>query len=521
MDREKRTIAGGVLDPDGAVERLTATDRTASGTMSTWGTTLHSIDPLIADLVDRERRRQEEKVILIASESRPHRAVLEALASPFTSLYAEGYPSRWMRGLPLDALTDVERQLAVHRRRGNRRFYQGTELADIVECVAERRAAACFASDACSAERIHANVQPLSGSAANLAVFEALLEPGDTIMAMTLTEGGHLTHGSPYSVSGKRHHAIGYGTDPRTGRLDYGEMRRLAEAHRPKLLIGGFTSYPWRPDWYRFREIADEIGALLLADIAHAAGLVVGDAYPNPVGIADVATFTTHKTLCGPRGAVILSTDERIARRIDRAVFPGLQGGPHVNKMAAIAVAMHLARTAAFADLQRKVVANAAHLGDALVRRGLTLAYGGTDTHMLLVDLRPLGLTGKLAARVLDSAGLVCNRNVIPGDRDGADAHGIRLGTPWVTQRGMGRDEMDALAEVVARVLFALASCAARGDDEEASDGELATAVDRAAERVRAVIPGRSTIGNPRVERTENLILTGPNRLGHSSTCTT
>jgi glycine hydroxymethyltransferase len=265
-------------------------------------------------------------------------------------------------------------------------------------------------------------------------------------------------------------------------------MRRLAEAHRPKLLIGGFTSYPWRPDWYRFREIADEIGALLLADIAHAAGLVVGDAYPNPVGIADVVTFTTHKTLCGPRGAVILSTDERIARRIDRAVFPGLQGGPHVNKMAAIAVAMHLARTAAFADLQRKVVANAAHLGDALVRRGLTLAYGGTDTHMLLLDLRPLGLTGKLAARVLDSAGIVCNRNVIPGDRDGADAHGVRLGTPWVTQRGMGRGEMDALAEVVAQVLFALASCAARGDGEEAGDGELATAVDRAAERVRAIV---------------------------------
>ena len=493
MDREKQAVVGSVVDRGGTFERTTDTDRTGAGGAATTstlprGTTLRSIDPLIGELVDREGRRQQEKAILIASESRPDPAVLEALASPFTSLYAEGYPPRGMRGLSLDALADIDRQLAVHRQRGNRRFYQGAELADIVECIAERRAAECFASDAFPTERIHANVQPLSGSAANLAVLEACLEPGDTILAMTLTEGGHLTHGSPYSLTGKRYRAVGYRTDPRTGRLDYSEIRRLAETHRPKLMIGGFTSYPWRPDWQQFRRIADGIGALLLADIAHTAGLVIGGTYPNPVGIADVVTFTTHKTLCGPRGAVILSTEERIARRIDRAVFPGLQGGPHVNKMAAIAVAMHLANTEAFGILQRQVVANAAHLGDALIRRGLTLAYGGTDTHMLLVDLRPLALTGKLAARVLDSAGIVCNRNVIPGDRDGADAHGVRLGTPWVTQRGMGRGEMDALAEVIAQVLFSLASCAARGDGEEAGDGELATAVDRAAERVRAIV---------------------------------
>jgi glycine hydroxymethyltransferase len=495
MDRAKRTIADSVLSHGAKGGPATGEDRAgtswpATATSHVNDTTLRVIDPLVADLAERERSRQEEKLILIASESRPHPAVLEALASPFTSLYAEGYPPRRMRESSLDELADIDRQMAAHEQLGNRRFYQGTELADVVECLAERRVASCFATESCPAERIHANVQPLSGSAANLAVLEALLKPGDTMMAMALTEGGHLTHGSPYSITGKRYRAVGYGTDPRTGRLDYDAIRELAEAHRPKLLIGGFTSYPWQPDWQRFREIADGVGALLLADTAHTAGLVVGGVYPNPLGIADIVTFTTHKTLCGPRGAVVLSSDEKIARRIDRAVFPGLQGGPHVNKMAAIAVAMHLAQTESFRAMQRQIVANASHLADALVRRGLTLAYGGTDTHLLLVDLRPLGLAGKLAARVLDSAGIVCNRNVIPGDRDGADAHGIRLGTPWVTQRGMGPRDMDRIAEVVARVLSALASCASSEDDEEQVPGRgpLAAAIHRAAEEVRAII---------------------------------
>jgi len=497
MDQEKRTMAGSVLDVDGVLGDATdsghaAPGRTTIATTSMRAASLRSLDPLIADLVGRERRRQQEKIILIASESRPHPAALEALASPLTSLYAEGYAPRRMREASLEELGEVEQLLAVHRQRGNRRFYQGTEIADIVECVAERRVAACFATESCPAQRIRANVQPLSGSAANLAVLEALLGPGDTMMAMALAEGGHLTHGSPYSVTGRRYRVVSYGTDPATGRLDYEEMQRLAEAHRPKLLIGGFTSYPWSPDWSRFREIADGVGALLLADIAHAAGLIVGGAYPNPMGIADVVTFTTHKTFCGPRGAVILALDERIARRIDRSVFPGLQGGPHVNKMAAIAVAAHVAGTEAFASLQRQIVANAVQLGDALVRRGLTLAYGGTDTHLLLVDLRPLAVPGKLAARVLDRAGIVCNRNVIPGDRDGSDPHGIRLGTPWVTQRGMGRREMDAIAEVIARVLFALAVSVARGGDGEADDDWLSAVVDKAAADVQSIVESRA-----------------------------
>jgi len=424
---------------------------------------LRSVDPLIGDLVDREARRQVEKLVMIPSESVPHPAVLEALASSFTSLYAEGYAPPRLRASSLEDLARVDEQLATHRKRGNRRYYQGAELADLVESIAERRTAACFATDECPAERIHVNVQPLSGSAANLAVYEALLEPGDVLMAMGLTEGGHLTHGSPHSASGRRYRVVPYGTDPETRRLDYGGMRGLAREYRPKILVGGFTSYPWRPDWEEFRRIADEVGAVFLADVAHAAGLIVGGVYPNPVGIADVVTLTTHKTLCGPRGAAILATDEKIARRVDRAVFPGIQGGPHVNKIAAIAVAMRLAQGNAFRALQRRTVENARHLASALERNGLTLAYGGTDTHLLLVDLRPLGLTGRTVARALDRVGVVCNRNVIPGDRGAADPGGIRLGTTWASQRGMGEGEMVELAGIIARVLRALSRHAAGG----------------------------------------------------------
>ena len=414
--------------------------------------------------------------------------MLEALASPFTSLYAEGYPPARLREASLEELVLVESQLAEHARHGNRRFYQGAEFADLIECVAERRTAACFATEDCPADQIRANVQPLSGSVANLAVYEALLEPGDTMMAMALAEGGHLTHGSPYSVTGKRYQTVSYGTDPETGQLDYGAMRKLSQEQRPKLVVGGFTSYPWFPDWEQFRDIADEVGAILFADIAHTAGLVVGGVHDNPVGIADVVAFTTHKTLCGPRGAVILSTDKDISRHLDRAVFPGLQGGPHVNKMAAIAVAMELARSDRFRVLQHRIAQNARYLVNALQDNGLTLAYGGTDTHLLLIDLGPFGLRGDVAARVLDRVGIVCNRNVIPGDRNGGDAHGIRLGTPWATQRGMGREEMIDLAAIIARVLATLASCSERERGDIFVGGLREREFNRAADDVRTLI---------------------------------
>jgi len=458
------------------------------------GSGLRTVDPLVAELIDRETRRQTEKLILIPSETVPHPAVLEALASPFTSLYAEGYAPERLREATLDDLAPIDTQLAIHRESGNRRFYQGAELADLVESVAERRTAECFATDACPADRIRVNVQPLSGSVANLAVYEALLQPDDVLMAMELTEGGHLTHGSPYSVSGRRYRTVWYGTDPRTQRIDYDEVRDLAFEVRPKVLVGGFSSYPWAPDWARLREIADEVSAYLLADIAHSAGLVIGGVYPNPLGIADAVTLTTHKTLCGPRAGVILSTEEKIARRIDRAVFPGLQGGPHVNKIAAVAVAMKLARRDRFRTLQRRIVENARALASALEDRGLALAYGGTDTHLLLIDLRPLGLQATLAARALDRVGIVCNQNVIPGDRNGADPSGLRFGTPWASQRGMGPREMDDLAGIIASVLFALAESGsgASGDSQTSS---LRRQLDRAAEDVRALVDRYPGVG--------------------------
>ncbi len=459
------------------------------------GPHLIDIDPQTAALIAAEERRQREKIVLIPSESLTPLPVREALGSVFSSLYAEGYPRKAMMKASSDRLAEIDEQLASYRRYADRRFYKGTEFADLVESLAGRRAAEAFATAAYPAERIHVNVQPLSGAAANLAVYDTFVRPGETVMGMALTEGGHLTHGSEFNITGKRYNIVSYSVDPRTGRLDYEAIRRLAEEHRPRLIIGGFTSYPWQPDWQAFREIADVVDAILLADVAHTAGLIIGGVYPNPIGIADVVTFTSHKTLCGPRGAMILSTDPEIAEKIDAAVFPGLQGGPHVNKFAALAVAFKTAQSPEFRDLQRRIVENASHLADALRTQGLTVAYGGTDTHLLLVDLREIEndtgfvMMGEIAARILDLVGIVCNKNTLPGDTSAADAHGIRLGTPWVTQRGMGKDEMEILAGIMARVLQSIRPFEYIGLTGELSRGKTSLAVLESAKRdVRALI---------------------------------
>ena len=456
---------------------------------------LIDVDPQTAALIAAEERRQREKIILIPSESLTPEPIREALGSVFTSIYAEGYPRKAMMQCSPDELADLDFQLASYRRYADRRFYKGTELADIVESLAARRAAECFATADVPAEKIYANVQPLSGAAANLAIYDAFVEPGETVMGMALTEGGHLTHGSQFNVTGKRYRIVSYAVDRKTGKLDYDQMMQLALEHRPKMIIGGFTSYPWQPDWKRFREIADAVGAILLADVAHTAGLIVGGVYPNPIGIADVVSFTTHKTLCGPRGAVILSTDPVIASTIDTSIFPGQQGGPHVNKYAALAAALKLAQEPAFAERQRRVVENAAALADALEAEGLTVAYGGTDTHLLLVDLRAIEnetgfvMMGEVASRILDLVGIVCNKNTLPGDTSAANAHGIRLGTPWVTQRGMGPEEMRILAGIIARVLQDIRPFCYRGLTGDLSRGKLNLSVLEQAKRdVRALI---------------------------------
>ena len=465
--------------------------------MSTGRSPLHvlDIDAQTAALIAAEERRQREKIILIPSESLTPPPVREALGSVFTSVYAEGYPRKAMMRQTEEELADIDAQLSSYRRYSDRRFYKGTEFADLVESLAARRAAECFATPDYPADRILANVQPLSGAAANLAVYDAFVKPGETVMGMALTEGGHLTHGSEFNVTGRRYRIVSYAINRETGRLDYEKIRALAREHRPRMIIGGFTSYPWQPDWAMFREIADEVGAILLADVAHTAGLIIGKVYPNPIGHAHVVSFTTHKTLCGGRGAVLLTTDPQIALRVDTAIFPGQQGGPHVNKFAALAVALKLAKEPAFTALQRRILENAQHLARALSENGLALAYGGTDTHLLLVDLREIKsdtgfvMMGEIASRILDLVGIVCNKNTLPGDRSAADAHGIRLGTPWATQRGMGKLEMEAIARVVARVLLSIRPFSYQGLHGELSRGKLPLEVlEQAKHDVREIV---------------------------------
>ncbi len=419
------------------------------------GADLGVIDPDIDAIVDFEEERQARKLIMIPSESMAPLAVRQALGSVFNNVYAEGYPPLRMTRDDEDLLLDYPHQLAYYRRYADRRFYKGVDYVHFVETLAQRRAALIFANQRVSDKNIYVNVQPLSGAAANLSVYDAICQTGDTVMGMDLFQGGHLTHGSEFNFSGKRFRVASYGVSKATGKLDYDEIRDLARNHKPKMIIAGFTSYTWAPDWELFAEIAHEVGAVLLADISHPAGMATAGAFPNPVGIADVITCTTHKTLCGPRGAIIMTTDEDLGKRIDLAVFPGEQGGPHTQKFAAMAVAFKIAGTDAFKRMMHRIKENAATLADGLTRRGLKLAYGGTDTHFCMLDLNSVKsktgapLRGEPAVRILDMAGIVANKNTIPGDTLTALGMGIRLGTPWLTQRGFGPAEIDRVAGLI------------------------------------------------------------------------
>jgi glycine hydroxymethyltransferase len=422
---------------------------------------LAGIDPAVAELIELEKERQARKLIMIPSESSSPWAVREALGSALMNIYAEGYPAPETHGLDQEEILDYEYHLAHYRRYGDRRYYRGVEYADVIETLARRRCAEAFATDTIGADQIYANVQPLSGAPANTAVQQALLKPGDTIMGLTLPHGGHLTHGSPVNLSGRLYNVVSYHVNPRTELLDYDEIEELALEHRPKLIIAGYTSYPRLPNWSKFRQIADRVGAYLLADIAHVAGMVIAGAFPTPLGYADVVTFTTHKTLCGPRGACILTTNPALARKIDHSLFPGLQGGPHVNKFAAMAVAFHLAKTEQFHSLQHQTVANAVALARALTSHDLRVPCGGTETHLLLLDCKTVQgrdgtpLMGHITAAILDLVGIVVNKNTIPGDETAAYPSGIRLGTPWVTQRGLRELDMAQIATIIARAMKA------------------------------------------------------------------
>lgn len=415
----------------------------------------------LKELLDLEEERQVRKLILIPSESTAPLAVREILSSAFQNIYAEGYPPEESRKYREAEIFDYDFQLASYRRNSDPRYYKGVEYADIVEMLARRRCAELFANERVGVEELFVNVQALSGAPANNAVFHALLNPGDPILGMSLLHGGHLTHGSSVNRSGKFYQAYHYTVDPETEQINYESIQELAEQVRPKIIIAGYSSYPWAVDWERFAKIAQSVGAYLMADIAHVAGLVAAGVYPSPVGYADVITFTTHKSLCGPRGACILTTDPGLAKKIDRAVFPGEQGGPHVSTFAAMALAFKLAGTEQFRQLQTQVVKNCVALTERLQELGCRISYGGTNTHLTNVDCRTFvgadgtSLSGDQAARILDIAGIVVNRNTIPGDSSAADPSGIRLGTPWVTQRGLKEEQMRRVAELIVEVLRA------------------------------------------------------------------
>lgn len=419
---------------------------------------LAALDPALFELTEIEAERQYRKLILIPSESTAPLAVREALGTAFNNIYAEGYPDEETRWMSEAEILDYPKRLAHFRRYSDPRYYKGVEYANVVEALARRRCAEVFATNGVSPDELYVNVQALSGGPANNAVYHALVNPGETIMGMNLLHGGHLSHGSPVNRSGKYYNAIHYTVDPVSEQIDYDAVEALARQHKPKFIIAGYSSYPWAVDWERFRAIANAVGAYLFADIAHVAGLVAAGVYPSPVGYADVITFTTHKSLCGPRGACILTTDASLARKIDRAVFPGEQGGPHVNVFAAMALTFKLAQTEQFRQLQQQVVRNCQALTDGLKQRGLRIPYGGTNTHLTNLDCRTVvgedgaRLSGDQAARILDIAGLVTNRNTIPGDVSAASPSGVRLGTPWVTQRGLKEAEMLRIANIIADI---------------------------------------------------------------------
>jgi glycine hydroxymethyltransferase len=423
---------------------------------------LAKLDRDVFDLTQFEAERQARKLILIPSESTAPMAVREALSSAFQNIYAEGYPEEETRWMSEKEILDYPARLSDYRRNGDPRYYKGVEYADVVESLARRRAAEAFAANGFTADQIFVNVQALSGAPANNAVYQALVNLGDTIMGLSLLHGGHLSHGSSVNRSGKWFKAVHYTVDENE-RLDYNKIRAQALETKPKLIIAGYSSYSWVPDWKKFREIADEVGAYLLADISHIGGLVAAGIVPSPVGIAHVVMSTTHKSLDGPRGAVLLATDAAIAKKIDKAVFPGEQGGPHVNVFAALALTFKLAQTKQFKQLQSQTVKNAQAMADQFKKRGLRVPFGGTDCHLVNVDVTTIkspegvSLTGDQAARILDIVGIVVNRNTIPGDKNSADPSGIRLGTEWLTQRGFNEKTTRELTNIMADVLLACA----------------------------------------------------------------
>ncbi len=381
---------------------------------------IKKVDPEVALAIEAEVSRQRNKIELIASENFVSNAVIEAMGTPLTNKYAEGYPGK--------------------------RYYGGCENVDVVETLAIERAKELFGAE-------HVNIQPHSGAQANMAVFFAVLNPGDTVLSMSLAHGGHLSHGSPVNMSGKYYNIVSYGVEEGTSVVDYEKIREIALECKPKLIVAGASAYPRVLDFKKFSEIAKEVGAYLLVDIAHISGLVAAGLHPSPVPYADFVTTTTHKTLRGPRGGLIMCKEEH-AKAVDKAIFPGIQGGPLMHIIASKAVCLKEALSDEFKQYQKNIIDNAASLSKALLENGLDLVSGGTDNHLMLLDLRSIGLTGKEAEKRLDEVGITCNKNAIPFDPEKPFVtSGIRIGTPAVTSRGMNTEDMKEIASLIALTL--------------------------------------------------------------------
>src|SRR5438552_1532817 len=412
------------------------------------GASLRSVDPEVWGLIQRDRRRHTRTLNFIASENYASRAVLECLASHLNVKYAEGYPRA--------------------------RYYQGVALVDDIEQLAIERAKQLFGAE-------HANVQPYSGSPANMAVYFALLKPGDTVMGMELSQGGHLTHGSPVSFSGQFYKFVHYGVDPESEVIDYDRVAALAQEHRPRLIVAGASAYSRIIDWQRISEIAASVGARFMADIAHIAGLIAAGVHPSPVPYADVVTTTTHKSLRGPRGALILCKQE-LAKDIDRTVFPGIQGGPHLSAVAAKAVCFHEAMQPEFRAYQQQVVDNARALAEGLIRGGMKVVSGGTDNHLLVVKLLDREYSGKALAKALEGAGVITSMSTVPGEtRRPAVTSGVRFGTPAVTTRGATEAQMQRVAQIVSTI--------AENPSDEAAIARLRSEVEAIARELAPVLP--------------------------------
>ncbi len=411
--------------------------------------TISGYDDELWRAMENERKRQEDHIELIASENYASPRVMEAQGSVLTNKYAEGYPGK--------------------------RYYGGCEYVDIAEQLAIDRVKALFGAD-------YANVQPHSGSQANAAVYMALLQPGDTVLGMSLADGGHLTHGAKVNFSGKIYHAVQYGLDPESGEIDYEQVEALALEHKPKMIVAGFSAYSRVVDWQRFRNIADKVGAWFMVDMAHVAGLIAAGIYPSPVSIADVTTSTTHKTLRGPRGGFILAkSNPELEKKLNSVVFPGIQGGPLMHVIAAKAVAFKEALEPEFTDYQRQVVENARAMADVFMQRGYKIVSGGTDNHLFLVDLIDKGITGKAADAALDAANITVNKNAVPNDPQSPFVtSGIRVGTPAITTRGFTTEDASILASWMCDIL----------DDIENQD-----VIDKVREKVRAICAQRPVYG--------------------------